>query len=397
MEKLFETFVSNINTLKFSFKRYLADNIDWSNRLIAITGPRGVGKTVMIQQYIRDNFKLSANILYTSLDNIYFSANTLSSLADTFVKNGGEYLFLDEVHKYPQWSAELKNIYDNYPALSIVFTGSSILNINKGFADLSRRAVNYSMRGLSFREYLSLEKGVTFETYTLGELLRGHLEISKEISSKIKPIAEFKNYLSYGYYPYFRENKALFHQKLLNTLNVIIESDLLSVHPLEYKNINNLKKLLYIISEAVPFKVNTTKLAERISVSRNSVILFFDYLKQAQLINFVNPHHKNLGYLTKPEKVYLDNTNQMFALSRESVNIGSLRETFFLNQLSSKHQVNASPDSDFLVDGALTFEVGGKNKTPKQVRNIEEAYIAMDDIEFGYKNTIPLWLFGFLY
>ena len=397
MKDLFELFISNLNNLNFQFKRYLAEKIDWSSRLTAVTGARGVGKTVMMLQHIRDSYEINEKVLYASLDNIYFSANTLGDMADIFVKNGGEILFLDEVHKYPDWSIEIKNLYDNYPNLKIVFSGSSILNINKGYADLSRRAVSFLMQGMSFREYLLLEKEFDFPVVSLDDILNNHLDISKNICREIKPIAEFKNYLKYGYYPYYRESKDMYHQKLMSTLNVIIESDLPSVHSVEYKNINKLKKLIYVISSSVPFKANVTKLAERIGVSRNTIIMFFDFLEQAQIINYVNTPQKGLGYLTKPEKIYMNNTNQMFALSKEAVNKGNLRETFFLNQISAVHTVHLPEKGDFLADGQFTFEIGGKNKTNSQIKGIPDSYIAMDDIEFGYKNTIPLWLFGFLY
>lgn len=397
MDKLFELFVSIVNNLEFNFKRYLIEKKDWSSRLTAVTGARGVGKTVMMLQHIRDSYELNEKVLYASMDNIYFSANTLSDLADEFVKNGGEFLFLDEVHKYPDWSIEIKNLYDNYPNLKIVFSGSSILNINKGYADLSRRAVSFLMQGMSFREYLLLEKGIDFHVVSLEDIINNHIDISRNICREIKPIAEFKNYLKYGYYPYYRENKDLYHQKLMNTLNVIIESDLPSVHPIEYKNINKLKKLIYVISSSVPFKANVTKLAERIGVSRNTILMFFDFLEQAQIINYLNTPQKGLGRLTKPEKIYMNNTNQMFAISKEAVNKGNLRETFFFNQISANHKVNLPKKGDFLIDEHFTFEIGGKNKTDRQIKGMPDSCIAMDDIEFGYKNTIPLWLFGFLY
>jgi predicted AAA+ superfamily ATPase len=397
MEKLFELFISNLNKMQFTFQRYLLKEIDWNNRLIAIKGARGVGKTTLIYQYIKNNFEINESVLYVSLDNIYFAGNTLWELTDRFAKNGGKYLFLDEVHKYQNWAIEIKNIYDNYPELKIIFTGSSVLNIYHGFADLSRRAVSYTLHGLSFREYLEFEKNIIFSDCSLEDILSNHLIVSMDISSKIKPILDFKNYLKYGFYPYFRENKESYFNKLSNVINVVLENDLPSVNPIEYRNIYKLKKLLYIISNSVPFRVNISKLSESVDVSRNTIIQFLEYLNKAQIINYLNSASKGYGYLSKPEKIFLNNTNIIYALSQENANIGNLRETFFMNQLSVKHQVNFSIESDFLIDNCFTFEIGGQNKSTEQIKNLENAYIAKDNIENGYKNIIPLWLFGFLY
>ena len=328
---------------------------------------------------------------------MYFSGNTLLELTDKFVKNGGKYLFLDEVHKYQNWAIEIKNIYDNFSELKIVFTGSSVLNIYHGFTDLSRRAVSYTLHGLSFREYLELEKNIIFPYYSLDKIISNHINFCMDISFKIKPIAEFKNYLKYGYYPYFIENKDSFLNKLTNVINVILENDLPSVNPIEYRNIFKLKKMLYIISHSVPFRVNITKLSESVDVSRNTIIQYLKYLHKAQIINYLNTASKGYGYLSKPEKIYLNNTNIIYAMSQENADIGNLRETFFMNQLSVLHQVNFSIESDFIIDNSKTFEIGGKNKSSEQIKNIENAFIAKDDIEIGYKNIIPLWLFGFLY
>ena len=397
MDKLFEVFTRLLNAVNTDFKRYLIDEIDWSNRMIVVTGPRGCGKTTMLLQYIKTNFEIDQSILYVSLDDIYFTENKLIDLADSFIKNGGKFLFIDEIHKYPNWSIELKNIYDNYIDLKIIVTGSSILNIYKGFADLSRRAVQYSLPGLSFREFLNLNSKYKFQRYSLQEILKKHIQISMDITQNLKIIPEFKNYLQYGYYPYFIENKNSYQQKLSNTINTVLESDMLSVNSIEYKNVINLKKLLYVIAQSVPFKANVTKLSERIGISRNTLVLYLDYLNKAQLITNLYSPNKGYGILTKPEKLYLNNPNIIFAIAQENANIGNVRETFFLNQMSSNHKINISDSSDFLIDNKYTFEVGGKNKTAQQIKNIKNSYLAIDEIETGYMNKIPLWLFGFMY
>lgn len=402
MEKLFQIFQRRLRNTTLSFKRYLINKIDWSDRLIAIRGARGVGKTTLILQYIKEKFKtvhraIDPAILYASLDDIYFQANSLIDLTDEFAQQGGKFLFLDEVHKYPKWSIEIKNIYDNYPELNVVFTGSSILEIYRGDADLSRRAITYELHGLSFREFFQLERNLKFETHNLQDILQHHLEISQEVLSQTKPLALFKNYLNYGYYPYFVENKDNYLQRLSTVINLTIESDLPAVHHMDYTSIGKLKKLLYIVATSVPFKPNIAKISEKIEASRGSTLRFLEYLKNAHILNLLRNDTEGISYLSKPEKVYLNNTNVMYALASENVNIGNLRETFFYNQLNHLHAVTHGNFGDFLIDKKFTFEVGGKDKGLQQIKGMENAYIAADNIESGFGNKIPLWLFGFLY
>ena len=397
MERLRALSRQMVEQTNSQFKRYLYSKIDWSNRLIVIKGARGVGKTTLILQYIRENYQNSETALYVSLDDIYFSANTIVGLTDTFYKAGGKALFLDEVHKYPSWSQEIKNIYDAYPSLKITFTSSSILQINKGYADLSRRVAEYILQGLSFREYLSVTGVMSHSPVSLQEILNSHNDIESEVTKQIRPLMHFQNYLKYGYYPFFLENQETFSQKLMAAINLTIENDLPATQAIDYASIYKLRKLLYILANSVPYKPNVSKLSEHIHTTRATVIQFLDYLKNAQIINLLNTDAIGTGYLAKPEKIYLHNTNIMYALAPETANKGNVRETFFLNQVGSMHEVTLPLAGDFLVDKNTTIEIGGKSKTRKQISQIPGSYIAADDIEYGFGNKIPLWLFGFLY
>lgn len=398
MEKLRERFVLRLRDTSLNFKRYLLHNIDWSERLIAIKGSRGVGKTTLILQYIKENFKIDETILYISLDDIYFQAHSLVDLADDFYKNGGKQLFLDEVHKYSNWSLELKNIYDNYQDLKIVFTGSSMLEIYKGDADLSRRAVSYELKGLSFREYLIFEKKIDLAPFELSDVLANHHQIATEITTEIKILPEFKQYLKMGYYPFYKEGKNSYYQKLNHIVNLILETDVPSVYKSEYQTIMKLKKLIYVIATSVPFQPNITKLSEKIdTTSRSSTLQYLDYLEKANLIINLKTSAKGNNYLVKPDKIYLENTNLMVALGDLIIEDGNIRETFFLNQLSAQNEVHTSKSSDFLVNDKYTFEVGGKNKGKSQIKGMDDAFVASDNIEIGFGNKIPIWLFGMLY
>jgi predicted AAA+ superfamily ATPase len=397
MERLKVLSRQRIEQTNFQFKRHLYSEIDWSNRLIAIKGARGVGKTTLILQYIKDTFQNEETVLYVSLDDIYFSANTLVGLADAFYKEGGKILFLDEVHKYPSWSREIKNIYDSYPLLKIVFTSSSILQIIKGYADLSRRVVEYNLQGMSFREFLEVTGEMKCLPVTLTDIISSRKEIESEVTKHLRPLMHFRKYLQYGYYPFFLENRESYFQKLMTVINLTLEYDLPSIQAIDYASIYKLRKLLYIIANSVPFKPNVSKLSEQIHTTRATIIQYLDHLKNAQIINLLNTDSMGSGYLSKPEKIYLQNTNIMYALAPETANVGNLRETFFYNQVSSFHKLTLPKEGDFMVDKKLTFEVGGKNKTRKQIANIPESYIVADDIEYSFGNKIPLWLFGFLY
>lgn len=397
MENLFIKHRKKINLTDLKFVREVEKQIHWEDRLIGIKGARGVGKTTLILQYIKRNFEFSDENLYISLDDVYFSGNKLIDFAESFVQNGGKYLFLDEVHRYKNWAQELKNLYDDFPELNVVFTGSSILDIVKAKADLSRRAVIYKMQGLSFREYLLFNKNIKFDSYELLDILNNHEQISDIVSSKIKPLPEFKHYLQSGYYPFFTEFPETYHLRLEQVLNLVLETDIPAMKPINSEGIRKLKQLLYIIATSVPFKPNIKKLSEKTAISRNSLVYYLNYLEEANILQLLYKDSQGISLLQKPEKIYLDNTNLINTLSAENFNVGNERETFFINQLSENYKVSYSDKSDFFVDNKFTFEIGGKNKTGKQIKDIEHSYIVVDNIEYGYKNKIPLWVFGFLY
>jgi predicted AAA+ superfamily ATPase len=398
MDNLFFAFYQQLARIDTSFVRYLYGQIDWANRLIGITGARGAGKTTMLLQHIRKIFgKSPKEVLFASLDNIWFTNNRLFELGADFVKQGGKYLFLDEVHKYPSWSQEIKNLYDSFPDLKIVFTGSSMLEIYKGNADLSRRAIHYTLQGMSFREYLLMEKGILFPSVTLKELINNHLELATQVNEKIRPIPCFQSYLKEGYYPYYKESKSFYNDKLLQTVNIVLESDLPALEKIEIYSIQKIKKLLMVIAQRVPFTPNISELASLLEVSRNSLLNYLTLLEKAQLINLLNQDVSGLRTLSKPEKIYLNNTNLVHALETEKPDIGNLRETFFFNQIRVVSSVASSQKTDFTVNGGYQFEVGGKNKGHEQITGLDNAYLALDNLEYGFGNKIPLWLFGFLY
>ena len=397
MKELQEKFIRKIDATPMDFTRSLMETIRWDARLIGIKGARGVGKTTLILQYIKKNLPIDASSLYVSLDNIWFANNTISSLVDQFVKQGGKFLFLDEVHKYDNWSQELKNIYDDYPELKIVFTASSLLEILNARADLSRRAIVYTMQGLSYREYLNLKLELQLPSYSLTTILEDHLAISREIDTHIKPLQYFSGYLQHGYFPFFQEVPELYFQRIEEVINMILEIELPLLRKVEIAYVFKLKQLLQIISESVPFVPNVTKLSERIGINRNTFVSYLYFLEEAHITRNLYKDAKGITQLQKPNKIFLENTNLQYALAPNQANLGNIRETFFLNQLSAKHTLEYIEGTDFLVDHLYQFEVGGKSKNKRQIRNQDNSYLVVDDVEYGMGNTIPLWLFGFLY
>jgi hypothetical protein len=398
MDKLFQFSAYRINTVDTSFKRYLWSKINWDNRLIAITGARGVGKTTLLLQYIKENLnEVPEEVIYANMDDLYFAKNTLVDFADEFVKKGGKYIFLDEIHKYKNWSQEIKNIYDYFPDLKIVVTGSSALDIYRGKADLSRRAILYRLQGLSFREFIELKYNHHFPVLELNDLLNNASKLILPILEKIKPLKLFEEYLQIGYYPFFKEGEAEFQIRLKQTVNHLLDSDLPSVEKIDFNAVHYLRKLIAILAEIVPYKPNIVNLSQQVGVSRETLLRYLYLLEKADLLMLLQTSTHGISKMNKPEKIYLNNPNLVNSLADNQSNQGTLRETFFLNQLQVLHTVNGSEKSDFLVDDKYTFEIGGKNKTRKQITGVENAYVAADNIEYAQQNKIPLWLFGFLY
>ncbi|MDR0582174.1 MAG: AAA family ATPase [Prevotellaceae bacterium] len=382
---------------KNKYIRYLYDNIAWNNRLIALVGPKGTGKTTMLLQHIKKTFSDTKQAFYVSLDHIWFSKNSLLDLTDRFYAYGGTHLFLDEVHRYPNWATEIKNIYDSYPELHVVFTGSSMLEIYKASVDFSRRAITYELHGLSFREFLQFEDKLSHEALSLNDILKNHRDIAIDITAKIKVLPEFKKYLEYGYYPFYREDLQTYPIRIEQIVNNVLDNDLPAIEAIEYSSIIKIKKLLVIISGLVPFVPNIVELSRDIETGRNSTVKYLYYLDKAGLINSINVPNKGLNTINKPDKIYLDNTNLLYALNGSNVNIGCIRETFFVNQLLVEHTVNTAKEGDFTINNKFIFEIGGRNKTFTQIKNIKHSYIAADETEIGFGNKIPLWLFGMLY
>ncbi len=389
MNDLYQKYYTILEHTSTDFKRYLYDTIAWNSRMIGIVGSRGVGKTTMIVQYIKECLP-HQSALYISADDLYFAEHRLYDIASELYKNAGEYLFIDEIHKYENWSQELKNIYDAFPSLKVVFTGSSVLDILKGSADLSRRAIMYHLQGLSFREYLNFFHNQQIEPYSLSRIINNEVTLS-EIKH---PLPLFRDYLKRGYYPFGQEKVSAIRleQVVIQTLETDIP---------QYANMNvgtsrKLKRLLSIIGDSVPFKPNMSKIATTLGVSRSSLDDYFAYMEKAGLLIQLRHQSNGLRSLGKIDKVYLHNPNLVHILASQQSNIGNVRETFFVNQMMVNHSVYSAEKTDFYID-EYAFEVGGKNKTGKQIATLDNAFIVKDDIEYGYLNTIPLWAFGMNY
>ena len=379
-----------------SFYRYLYPKINWNQRMLAIKGPRGGGKTTLMLQRIRYG-RLQKPALYLTADHHWFYRNTLFETAESFYAEGGRYLFIDEVHKYTNWSVELKNIYDGFPDLKIVFSASSALDIYKGEADLSRRVITYHLAGMSFREYLVLNSHYKSESYSLDSLRQNHTEIAAEITRSLTILPQFRNYLRVGYLPIHSESRDdEIPIRLNQVINTVIDSDLAYVEGIDSGSSAKIKKLLGVIAESAPFKPNISSIARKLDVSRESVYSWLHFLEKAGLLNLLRREGKGVSLLQKPDKVYLENTNLSYAL-KENPDIGSIRESFLFSQLKNAgYEVTLPPAGDFNA-GGYTIEAGGKNKTADQISGASQPVIAADDIETGYENKIPMWLFGFLY
>ena len=373
-------------------KRLIYDDIHWDERLILLLGYRGVGKTTLMLQRLRE---FGEKGIYFSMDDLYFETNRLVTVVEELYTLGYRAFFIDEVHRYSFWSKDLKQLYDDYEDIHLVATGSSILEVAKGQGDLSRRAIVHQLQGLTFREYLQFEKKLKLSPIDLETILEHHHEISADLSEQISLKKDFNNYLKNGYFPFYKENKSVYFQKLSETINLVIDIDIAPFEELNYNTVRTMKKLLYVISQSVPFAPNITKLSERLEAPRNTILRLLDMLHQAKIIKLLHAENEKMSYLKKPEKIFLENTNFMYLFAEGKANIGSVRETFFFNQLGQNHRVTASKWGDFMVDEKYTFEVGGSNKNFKQIKGVPNSYLAID-IENGTGNKVPLWLFGML-
>lgn len=389
IEQYQERFLKNFNT---TYKRYLYNEIDFNEKLIGILGARGTGKTTMLFQRLIELKSQNKKTLYISLDYPFLGSASLSELAFEFVDSSGEYLLLDEVHKYEDFAAHLKTIYDMSP-LNVIFTGSSAASILNAKSDLSRRVSVFSLEGLSFREFLELENGIVIDKFSLETILKDHQAIVDDLKIKQN---QFKKYLKFGYYPFYFNKQSSYYESLLNTINLSIDVDLTSLGLVEQKYTYKLKKLLEVVCQSEPFEVNYTKIAALAEISRAKLYDYIAYLNDARLVNMVDEQSRGLSKLVKPAKIYMNNTNLIYAYG-DDCKAGTIRETFFANQLRVKHRLNIPKQGDFIVDDKFIFEVGGKNKSFEQIKDVSGSYIAADEIEVGSGNKIPLWLFGLLY
>ena len=383
---------------KFPYRRYLFGRINWNNRLLGIIGARGVGKTTLLLQYYLSKFNNPQDCLYLSADNINVINNGLYNIAEEFFKLGGKVLLIDEIHKYPGWQTELKNIYDCFPGKKAIFSGSSSINILKGKADLSRRAIYYNLRGLSFREFLNLRLDMEFEPIKFKNLVNDHIKIAHRISSQIPVLRYFREYLKYGYYPFFKEGIDTFYNKLNNIIEKIMYEDIPSIYNIKYSTVPDLKKLFYLVATSQPFTPNISRMSAQLGISKEYIYNYIEEFRNASLFILLYPRAKGFKSLRKPQKIYLENSNLFHLVEDEkgfNIEKGSIRETFFINQVTFSINLYYHEASDFVDKKGRFFEIGGRKK--KESYSSGNYFYAIDDITAGFKNRIPLWLFGFLY
>ena len=400
MESLIRRHLNRMQTVTLEFVRNIMEEIEWNERLILIKGQKGVGKTTLMTQRILQVFGATntSDVLYASLDNVYFSTHQLLDFIEQFHAQGGRWLFLDEVHQYKGWSQEIKNAYDEFTDMHFVLSGSSLMNLNDGQADLSRRCIPYSMPGLSFREYLAMFHAKVFRPRTLPELLTDGNRVCAEVNAQLHPLPLFSEYLQYGFYPFLKEGKNNYHVRIDNIVDTLLNMELPLLRGLDIANVRKMKALLAILSDNVPFTVDTVKLSSMAGLSRTTLLQYLQHLSEARLINLLYADVTNVKKLQKPDKIYVENPNLLHTLSLSHVNEGTERETFFVNQVSHRHIVEYSKTSaDFTIDHQYTVEVGGRSKDGKQIAGLQNSFIAADGEEYVLGNKIPLWLFGFLY
>lgn len=397
MESIIDLSESRRLAQKYEYRRYLFSHIPVDQRLVIISGARGTGKTTMLLQFLTQVSMGPAKAVYLNLDDVIFSTVSPVDFIDWYYKRGGLLVVLDEVHKYPGWSRALKTVYDRYPDLKIIATGSSSLQMEAGEADLSRRAVYLNINELSLREFAELRYNITIEKVSLKEILDLHSEISREISRKIKPLQLFEDYLRFGAYPLFNDGIEYYHSRLNRSVSAILETDLPALTNITYGTVVRIKKLLAVIAESAPFTPNILEMSARVGIARDLMYKYLNLLEKAGLIYMLRKVSGGNSIMTKPEKIFLHNPNMSHALTLNRAGKGTLRETFFLNQMSVQHRVNYPSSGDFIVEGQYVFEIGGKTKKGNQIRGVANSWIARDDIEHGAGNVIPLWLFGFTY
>ena len=400
MESLIRRHLNRMQSVNLDFVRSLMERIDWDERLLMIKGQKGVGKTTLMLQRILKMFgpTETKEVLYVSLDNMYFSSHSLLDFIEQFHAQGGKHLFLDEVHKYDGWSREVKNAYDEFSDMHIVLSGSSLINLNDGEADLSRRCIAYHLPGLSFREYLEMFHQKKFRARTLQEILNAGNAICAEVIAEIRPLPLFNEYLRYGYYPFLKEGRNNYYVRIENIVNTTIEVELPQLRKTDIGNTRKIKSLLGILASNVPFALDTVKLSTMSGLSRTTLLQYLQNLGEAHLLQLVYSDVTSVKRMQKPDKLYLENTNMLYGLNAPSVNDGTLREVFFVNQLACGHTVEYSKtQADFTIDHQYTIEVGGKSKDGRQIASLRQGYIASADEEYVLGNKIPLWLFGMMY
>ncbi len=382
------------------FKRYLSKEIAWDSPCVCISGARGTGKTTLLLQHFHEKYGDVERCLYISADNIQIASIGLLNTAKEYFKYGGDCLMIDEIHKYPGWQIELKNIIDIYKGKKILFSGSSSLDLHTGKADLSRRAVYYNLRGLSFREYLKLEADIDIPVYTLDEILSNHMKIAKELSADRAILKLFKDYLTFGYYPFFIEGRETYYHKLINVIEKVLYEDIAVLGNLKKSSIVTLKKMLWVVATSAPFSVNIEKMSREFGISKEYVYIYLEYLDKSGLMNALRADAKGYKVVRKPDKLFIENTNLLYAINHDLKAMGSkgmVRETFFVNQLKSLAVLTCGDGWDFTVDGKFHFEIGGKGKNFKQLYDVENGFVVSDEIEIGFGCKIPLYLFGLLY
>ena len=385
-----------LKTFKIEYKRYIFDDINFDDKMIAIFGARGVGKTTTLFQYLLELQSSNKNVLYISLDYPFLSGVDLIDIVEEFVQNGGEYLLLDEVHRYNDFSAYLKTIYDLYD-INVIFTSSSATSLLNAKSDLSRRVTLYNLYGFSFREFLEIKHNIKLDRFQLEDILKNHKNAVENIlKNDINILKEFKQYLEIGYYPFYFDKKTSYYENLINTINLTIDLDLTSLGLIEQKYTYKLKKLLEVVCQSSPFEVNYTKIAASAEISRAKLYDYITFLNDGQMLLLLDEPIKGIKKINKPAKIYLNNTNLLFAYCQNS-KIGTIRETFFANQVSQNHKLHISNKGDFTINEKYKLEIGGKNKTFEQIKDIENSFVVSDDIKIGNGNKIPLYLFGFLY